>query len=41
MNPSTLLGLIDFCPVKSELLTWNSVTKTFDILLEIIIEYEI
>jgi hypothetical protein len=38
---STLLVLIDFCPVWSELFTWSSVTKTFDILPEIIIEYQI
>ena len=37
----TLLVLIDFCPVFSELFTWSSVTKTFDILPEIIIEYQI
>ena len=34
---STLLVLIDFCPVWSEFL----LTKTFDILLEVIIEYQI
>ena len=37
----TLLVLIDFCPVQSELFTWSSVTKTFDILPEIIMEYQI
>ena len=33
----TLLALIDFCPVSSGALF----TQTFDILLEIIIEYQI
>ena len=37
----TLLILIEFCPVLSKLFTWGSVTKTFDILPEIIIEYQI
>ena len=37
----TLLVLICFCPVYSELLAWTSVTKTFAILPEIIIEYQI
>ena len=37
----TLLVFIDFCPVQGELLTWTSVTKTLDILPEIIIEYQI
>ena len=37
----TLLVLIDFCPVQSELPTWSSVTKTFVILPENIIEYQI
>ena len=36
----TPLVLIDFCPVKSEL-TLSLKTKTFDILSEIIIEYQI
>ena len=30
----TLLVLIDFCPFSGELLTWSSVTKTFDTLPE-------
>ena len=38
---STLLVLIDFCPVQSELFTWSSVTKTFAILQANIIEYQI
>ena len=38
---STLLVLIDFSPVQSKLFTWSPVTKTFDILPEIIIEYQI
>ena len=33
--------LTDFCPVYFELFTWSSVTKTFDILPEIDIEYQI
>ena len=37
----TLLVLIDFCPVLSELFTWSSVTKTFAILPANIIEYQI
>ena len=37
----TLLVLIDFCPVQGELLTWSWRTKTFNILSEIIIEYQI
>ena len=37
----TLLVLIDFCPVLGELLTQSSVSKTFDTLPEIIIEYQI
>ena len=36
-----LLVLIDFCPVQSELFTWNSVTKTFAILPANIIKYQI
>ena len=38
---NTLLVLIDFCPVLGELLAWSSVTKTFDFLPEISIEYQI
>ena len=34
----TLLVLIDFCPVQSEL-TWRSRTKTVDILSEMIMDY--
>ena len=41
INNCTLLVLIDFCPVQRELFTWNSVTKTFAILPENIIEYQI
>ena len=37
----TLLVLIDFCPVQGELITWSSVTKTLDILSEMIMEYQI
>ena len=37
----TLLVLIDFCPVQGESLTWCSITKNFDILSEMIIEYQI
>ena len=37
----TLLVLIDFCPVWRKFFTWSSVTKTFDNLSEIIIEYQI
>ena len=37
----TLSVLIDFCPVQSELLTWSFVPKTFNILPEIIMEYQI
>ena len=37
----TLLVLIDFCLVQSKLFTWSFVTKTFDILPENIIEYQI
>ena len=37
----TLLVLIDFCPVKSEFLIVVLLTKTFDILQEIIMEYQI
>ena len=35
LRQSTLLVLIDFCPVSSEFLTWSFAnTKTFDILPE-------
>ena len=36
-----LLVLIGFCPVYSELFTWSFLTKTFAILPENIIEYQI
>ena len=41
LKQSKLLVLIDFCPVLGELSTWTSVSKTFDILPEISIEYQI
>ena len=41
LNTATLLVFIDFCPVQGELLIWSYVTKTFDILPDIIIEYQI
>ena len=37
----TMKGLIDFCPVQRELLTWSFVTKTFYILQKNIKEYQI
>ena len=37
----TLLVFIDFCPVYSEFLNWSFVVKTFDILSEMIMEYQI
>ena len=38
---STLLILIDFCPVYSGFLTLSFVYQVFDILPEIIMEYQI
>ena len=38
---NALFVLIDFCPVYNEFFTWSSVTKFFDILLEVIIENQI
>ena len=37
----TLLVLIDFCPVESEFLTCSFASKTFDILSENSMEYQI